>query len=897
MAAEMLTIKVRFDKLPARDIENQHKKMRDEFEETAGVFEDEMTEAAVNVKKQWKEQLEDFDWSHPFESSKRVIGAWFDTFIRRTGILAGLLFAVIGAFIKRFLDLVAIQPRLTKMFSMLESQGVSMAKSVGNAMNDITDIVLDTGAALGDVTDIYVDLGQARVPTDDLKELTKMAYLGAKALGANQEQLNEMISGLKVMGRLSNDQIGSMIKAFGNVQTAIGLTQSEMSNLIQTVNKLTQYLAGLDASADTIERVGKEAALMTGVFGALGLEAGRAGEIMSGLFDPTRLAQNAFLISQMGMNMSEYQRMLAGGAEGQIELTEGLIKAAKRVKLLADRGSTLQASLLAQKMGFRDLTEATRLATEGMEKLREVREKAREKAPTLEQQAADAMANLGEVVKRFKNIFMGAFAKLAIPILEKLTAALSKQLEGWITNENKLKAFTEGLIKWLKPAIEWIMKNLTVEKIKEFGKNVVEWFKKVGEWFRKVGKTISFLIDNWALLIPIIGTLIAILPLFGQAIGKGLAKGLDSLGKVSPMALAAVVVLTAAFIGMAFAVKLLSQAVEPFKENMMPLVIGIGLIVGAIVALAAVAALLSLLGAQIIVGAAAILVLAAAILVLVTAFRIFVGALNAMQKIGPETFEIMAEGMKTLATALAEAAPAMVIAGAAMVIFGPALGIVALAALGLAKAFEMLEPRVDKVGEQLLRFKDTAKLIRPLKPELKAIGAGFRDLAKGVNQMNLRKLSRTVSHLDAFGKGIKNIAAAIKELNAIDISEDFVNRMKVAQDGLAKIASVKGVEEKAGGFLGGLVKGVQSLFGGGLRARITPVVAGSPDMGELDGAGRAEVRLTRVMQVKMDNVVEAIREEFEMTREAEQERHNDRMAAAEAQYNELRRMRRTAQIS
>jgi hypothetical protein len=182
--------------------------------------------------------------------------------------------------------------------------------------------------------------------------------------------------------------------------------------------------------------------------------------------------------------------------------------------------------------------------------------------------------------------------------------------------------------------------------------------------------------------------------------------------------------------------------------------------------------------------------------------------------------------------------------------------------------------------------------MRDLKPELKDLGQGFKELGDGIGSINIRRLGRLTDKLDAYGMGIQSISTAIADLAAIDIGADFVNKMNTAAEGLSRVASVKGLEDRAGGFLSRVVKGVQGLFSGGIEASVTPVVAGAPEFGDLEGAGRVEVELTRMMQVKMDGVIVAIREEFESTRDAEERWHQDSMAAAAEQFSELRKMRR-----
>lgn len=477
--------------------------------DAANQFRDEVQEAnnsmksMMKISRDFREAWQDWDWGRPLESAMDVARALGRSLQRNLGWFGKAIFGVLAGVGTVFMTLLDDQEKLVDMFNQLQRNVIEGADTIGErvatSMRHITNITMKTGAAMQDVLDIYSSLALMRVDPSSWERLTELTVLSSQALGANVDQMSQFVGNLSVMGELSDTQIESMMTGFVGVQNAVGLTNKELTSMVDTLSTITMRMSSLGATAETIENIASEAATLTGIFASLGLRAERAGEIMGRLFDPSQLQQNVFLVQQMGMGMAKYRDMLAGGGFETGQITEGLIKASQKFADLPP----FVAAKYADMMGI-TYDEMRRLGSATAEEQKQMIEDAKERA-NLQEAAAEGMSGLRKAWSRFTARIQATFGKILAPIFEKLTDVVNHMGELWLENKDKINSFINDAIDGFVKLIE----NIDTKKIQGFFERVFNFFKSVMSFFGKIG---DFAEGN---LLKIVGVLIGLKTVLG----------------------------------------------------------------------------------------------------------------------------------------------------------------------------------------------------------------------------------------------------------------------------------------------------------------------------------------------------------------------------------------------
>lgn len=532
-AAHILNVKIQFEKFSPTETKpftkGIDKAVREGFERGAKAGGNAMINQIDSVQKAWEE----FDWGHPIQSVSRMWDVAAKRMKEAFGPFAIPIVMGIAAITDNLLNMIHVQGDLVKMFSMLRTDlsdagivGQDMGTRVAKALSDINEVAFETTGGIKEIADRYINLAQQRVPVKDLKDLSKLSFLASKALGADNEAMDRFIGKLKVMGGLSNIQIRGVVEQFGRIQSAVGLTNNEVSELIGTTTKLTQLISGMTTNnTAAIENMAGATAQLTGIFGELGLDAGKAGEMMERFFDPTKTADNAFLISRMGMSMSEYFDILNGGAMDQDKFVNGVLEAAKSLNTMGKSTAMAQHTMQA----LSDVTGLTRaeimtLADRGEAAL-DIISKMKDSGPSLEEQAAQGMSDLSGALTKLGNVFGAFFGKRLAGFIGVLTNALEALNEWWLKNSDAIDKFFDDMLG----GITNFLKNLKPEDIISFFKGILEGVKNIIGFIGELAKSlwlIPVILIAWKVGLPIITSLAGgIANLVGKMAGLGSAAG------------------------------------------------------------------------------------------------------------------------------------------------------------------------------------------------------------------------------------------------------------------------------------------------------------------------------------------------------------------------------------
>lgn len=532
MGKHIIEIMFQFENLATSDAANSYQEQLKESitEPTREAIKRGGDEGAVALVTALKDALHSIDWGHPIRSVQRVASAMLTNLQNRLGVVGKIVLGVAAAFGGLIKSLIEPQKQMVDLFSQLPKQinfstieGADLATTMGDKVHrslmSVMNVAQTMGTSLQDTAATYATLGQMRVPVGDLEALTKTSLMASKALGSNVEQTTELAGKLAVMGRLNQTQITGLFENFSKIQDAVGLTNNEMSQLITTTSELTRYLGAFGAAPEDIQAMAGATAKLTGLFGELGLGAERAGQIMSRIFDPSRLGENVMLISQMGISMQEYMNMLQGGQVDQVKLTEGLVDAAGQIEQMRQAGvNAFALQQRAQMMGFSNVQEALRLAQEGDETLARMNAEMQEFGQSLQDAAAEGMSNLSEATTRLKNRFLATFAQSMVPVVAKLTTIVEALEKRFLANEDAIMNFFDTAITGFA---EWIA-TVNIEK-------VIEWFKNLGQSI----KTVWQVIKSFLPILATLGGLLVGLKIAGAVAPPILAMA-DALGKLKP---------------------------------------------------------------------------------------------------------------------------------------------------------------------------------------------------------------------------------------------------------------------------------------------------------------------------------------------------------------------------
>jgi len=202
-----------------------------------------------------------------------------------------------------------------------------------------------------------------RVPLDMMDEMATTTGLFSELTGLTATEAAELTGNLVVMGNMGQDAVDNITGSMFSVQRAVGLTESEMSALSDSISASTRDLNNMGKSAGEIESYNKGITQLAGAFASVGVEADKALSIMDDLLDPGKVEDHAFLLSQLGVSMGD--------------AFEGNIDPAQLASGFRDLGQTLQgmtgpaAAAMAEELGMsvRDLRQLGNLGEDEMAKV------------------------------------------------------------------------------------------------------------------------------------------------------------------------------------------------------------------------------------------------------------------------------------------------------------------------------------------------------------------------------------------------------------------------------------------------------------------------------------------------------------------------------------------------
>lgn len=731
-------------------------------------------DASIATITRFKESLKDFDITRPIRSSMEIIRSSIDTIMERSGVLGKAIIGLGGAFLGFFANISRFQDEIVNTFSQLSAwfknadgtiARLDMGARVERALNQITKVAFKTSTSLREVVSVYTQLALTRVPYSDLEKLSEVTVLASNAMGIASETMAGLIGNLRVIGGVGVKNIEDIVSNFAAVQDVVGLTNAELTDVIDTVEQLTLQVTGLGATSKQIANLAKETARLSGLFGELGLKAQRGTDIIKNLMDPTRTRENLFLLQKMGLTFADIQRLQAGQM-GERELTEGMVRAAKRFREMTSGMMPIQAARIAQLYGM-SMQELNRLADKGDEILAKMDSVQARSEQVLRERAAEGMAQFNKAMERFISVIQYVFSGPAVKLIGFLTDKLEKLNDWWLANSE------------------------TIEK-------------KVAAVFIDLGKAVSFVIDNFKTIAIVIGGFFAIktvLPLFvmlGSAISlisdkikmlsvftKTTTTSTTSLAsaiKTSTPIFLSLAGVGAVFLSLGAAIKLVASAVKDLANSDWDSIAKAGVILGGLlVAVGGITAAAVAFSAAITPALPAIGAISLA----------FIGLAYAVNLVTTGV-KNMGEGVKTGVDSLKDLSENALSIGKGIISLGVSIKEFVGMMSPLSRELENVSPRFLELSVGVKNISEAistvdAKNIKTLSESIdektvvtfEKLGESIAAMNKAAGDLNLGFLEAQSKALESIGKGAKELSIAVWVLGKTANSTEAISNISL----------------------------------------------------------------------------------------------------------------------
>jgi len=238
-------------------------------------------------------------WNKDLGVSEKIIGGLKKALSGLGGVAAGLFAALsVGG---AFKDALQINEDMIDISYRMGQSGKSV-RALKDAVFETTQTV---GLSIEKSSQLVQALGRLRVPIKDMRDLSVATARFEKISGVSTDTAARLTGELSRTGKLGSTAIQSVLLNMVKVQRAVGLTEGEMEQLAETTVKTTQILHQMGKSQGEIERFSKGTAKLAAAFSSVGVNAGDALKVVEDLLDPSKVEDNAFMLSKLGVSMED----------------------------------------------------------------------------------------------------------------------------------------------------------------------------------------------------------------------------------------------------------------------------------------------------------------------------------------------------------------------------------------------------------------------------------------------------------------------------------------------------------------------------------------------------------------------------------------------------------------
>tara|TARA_Y100000310_G_C20701027_1_gene829902 strand:- start:2626 stop:6087 length:3462 start_codon:yes stop_codon:yes gene_type:complete len=237
----------------------------------------------------------------------------------------------------------AVLDHNTKMTQLSFRMGEA-GKTTQQLSDAMYSLSMRTGITTENAAGLISQLRQARVATGDIEELAVVTTQFSEITGIGADNAGRLAGELVRVGRLGGAQVESVLKTMANVQRNVGMTETEMTQLNESIIQSTRHLANLGKTEADIVRFSKGITNLAGAFTKAGLEAQEATGFIEKMLDPGAIEDNALLFAKLGVSIADV-------ISGDVDI-DRLPTAFKELGETLDGMSRPAAAALAQSMGM-----------------------------------------------------------------------------------------------------------------------------------------------------------------------------------------------------------------------------------------------------------------------------------------------------------------------------------------------------------------------------------------------------------------------------------------------------------------------------------------------------------------------------------------------------------------
>lgn len=330
---------------------------------------------------------------------------------------------------------------LTKRVDRVTDLGIAFGDKMKTANFAVRDSAMEMGIAFEDLAKGQMTLlGTTSMSAAQVSAYTKEMGFLHRATNVSVESFAKLAGNAEGFNKSFNSKtLREVATIFSDVQNNVGLTQEEMTKLVDSSTKSVDRLSAFGDNVTALKNVSKATANISAMYKKVGLDIGKATQLMDRFLNPDALEENAYLISQMGMSFGEYTDMLEGGDAAALasKMSEGLYDAAQNAKDM----SFFQKQAYAKTLGV-SAQELTRLGNLSRDEFEATQESGAETGDTIEQKQVKAMEKL--------NVKMTQFKETLLDIGTAMMNALRPLIDFFLKFKVEIAGFFDKIWRWLE---------------------------------------------------------------------------------------------------------------------------------------------------------------------------------------------------------------------------------------------------------------------------------------------------------------------------------------------------------------------------------------------------------------------------------------------------------------
>ena len=316
--------------------------------------------------------------------------------------------------------------RMDKDFTKMGYQLGKGAVGAKELYNSATGLEKELGASADDAQIIVSSLANGRF-TGDIKTMSKSVYSMADATGMSAQSVSDFALSLSHGAQLSQKSVTSIMASMTKVQYTVGLSQSGMEAVSESVQESASNMTALGKTSQSIKVMAANTTALAASLEKVGLSAQWTTSQIEKLTDPDRLEENIGLYSQLGISIED-----AMNGDITKQFGEGLKDMAERAKSMGPLAGAAYAKTFG--MTYKDLMKATQAdVAKGQAKASEAVQSPEEKSAEALEKMSKMSDSVSAKIEKGINKINGMIAGLG-PVILVIGAIISKLIHNTMSS-------------------------------------------------------------------------------------------------------------------------------------------------------------------------------------------------------------------------------------------------------------------------------------------------------------------------------------------------------------------------------------------------------------------------------------------------------------------------------